>query len=491
MRKHARVCADCGCRLSQYNQDDRCAACARDRRFDQSGPRVPDAVWHDAEVQTAIATWDFGRASRLIRTRASLRQDDMAHMTGLSQGFLSMLEAGTRRLTNLDKVAKFLSGIETPHALLPPPFREHDAHSTSAPSSPPGRVAHKIDPVSTGRTVGLHDLAAQAAAQSLQFTEEITKSNVSDVELEELESRIARIATDYVHAPLYPLFRDLLSTRDQIFSLLSGHQPPRQTRELFLLGGTSCLLLAHASQNLGDQDSAVAQLQTAWTFAEHAGHTDLRAWVKGTAALIAEWSTHQRTALEYTKQATGLAPSGETRIRTAAIEARAAARIGDRSTALAALDELQRAREQRTASDGLTRFGGLLTFPEAKQEYYIGGTYALLGDHHEAEKHATAAIELYEGGPREQRSYGDEALARLDIVTARIAAGEIEGAGEQLQPILELPEDRRIRQIGDAMQGVARLLEDPRLARSRIARELADATRGYHAIDTRAKALTS
>lgn len=183
----------------------------------------------------------------------------------------------------------------------------------------------------------------------------------------------------------------------------------------------------------------MAQLQTAWTLAEHAGNNDLRAWVKGTAALIAEWSTHQRTALDYTKQATGLVPSGETRIRTAAIEARAAARIGDRTTALAALEELQRAREQRRASDGLTRFGGLLTFPEAKQEYYIGGTYALLGDHHEAEQHAAAAIELYEGGPSEQRSYGDEALARLDIVTARIAAGEIEELASNSSPSWNSP----------------------------------------------------
>ena len=120
----------------------------------------------------------------------------------------------------------------------------------------------------------------------------------------------------------------------------------------------------------------------------------------------------------------------------------------------------------------------------------MGGTFALLGEHQRAEKHATAAIELYESGPREHRSYGDEALARLDIVTARIVAGEIEGAGEQLQPLLELPANRRIRQLGDAMEGVAMLLEEPRLARSRLARELADATRGYKAIDTPAKALT-
>ncbi|MFF0131567.1 XRE family transcriptional regulator [Streptomyces mirabilis] len=412
-------------------------------------------------------------------------------MTGLSQGFLSMLEAGTRRLTNLDKVSKFLRGVGTPDVLLPPPFREQDTRSASARVLPPGPGPRQIRPITCEPPADLHELAALAAAQSLQFTEEITKSNVSDVELEELESKIATIATEYVHAPLHPLFNGLLTTRDQLFSLLSGHQPPRQTRELFLLAGTSCLLLAHASQNLGDQDSAIAQIQTAWALAEQADHNDLRAWVKGTAALIAEWSAHRQTALDYTRQAIRLAPTGETRIRISAIEARAAARIGDRDRAEAALQELQQAREQRTSPDGLARFGGLLTFPAAKQEYYIGGTYALLGEHHRAETHAAAAIELYESGPKEHRSYGDEALARLDIVTARIAAGEVEGAGEQLQPILDLPANRRIRQLGDAMQGVARLLEHPRLARSRTARELADATRGYQAIETKPKALTS
>ncbi len=413
----------------------------------------------------------------------------MASLTGLSQGFLSMLEAGSRRLTNLDKAARFLQGIGTPDALLAPPFREPAAPTPPTPTAYPSQPRnHARTPTHTPRD--LDELAAQAAVQSLHFTDEITKTNVSDVELEAHESMLTQIAGDYVHAPLHRIFTDLVSTRDQLFDLLLGRQPPSQTRELFLLAGTSCLLLAHASQNLGDEDAAIAQLQTSWTFAEQADHNDLRAWVKGTAALIAEWSNRRQTALDYTRQAIQLAPAGETRIRIAAIEARAAARIGDRSTAMTALTDLQRAREQSAAPDALTRFGGLLTFPLAKQEYYIGGTLALLGEHHQAEHHAAAAVDLYENGPEEHRSYGDEALARLDIVTARLTAGEIEGAGEQLQPLLELPADRRIRQLGDAMHQVTRLLEEPRFARSPIARELADATRGYQAIDTRTKALT-
>jgi hypothetical protein len=51
-------------------------------------PSIPDEVWADIEIQTAIAVQDFGRASRLVRERVGLRQDDMAFMTGLSQSFV-------------------------------------------------------------------------------------------------------------------------------------------------------------------------------------------------------------------------------------------------------------------------------------------------------------------------------------------------------------------------------------------------------------------
>ncbi|MEU9429044.1 helix-turn-helix transcriptional regulator [Streptomyces sp. NPDC048342] len=491
MQKHGRVCGGCGCRLSQYNQEPLCATCARGQRLVAcSAPRVPDTVWRETEVQAAIAAWEFGRVSRLVRKAAGLRQDDIAFMTGLSQGHVSMLEAGSRRLTSLEKVAQFLNGIGAPDALLPAPLGGVQ-QAASTPLAPERTSLNEGNSGGGRQTSDARNIAARAAAQSLQFVEEITNSNVSDVELVKLEAEVARLATEYVHAPLHSLFEDLLSTRDSIFSLLKGRQPPRQARELFLLAGTSCLLIAHASQNLGDEGAAIAQLQTAWTLAEHADRDDLRAWVKGTAALFAEWSPRQQAALDYAQQAMLLASGGETRARIAAIEARTAARVKDSDRAIAALDELKRARELRAEPGGLTRFGGLLTFPVAKQEYYIGGTYALLGKHRLAEEHATAAIRLYESGPQELRSYGDEALARLDIVTARIAAGEVEGAGEQLRPILELPEDRRIRQLGDAMHGVARLLEDPRFARSRRARELADEARGYQVIDTRAKVIAS
>ncbi|WP_431781241.1 helix-turn-helix domain-containing protein [Streptomyces chumphonensis] len=505
MGDHVRTCADCGCRLSVHNDGTRCAVCTRKagRDAEVAGPHVPPSAWDDPELRAAVHAWDFGRASRLLRAACSLRQEDMAALTGLSQSFLSMLESGSRRLTSLDKVAGFLSGVAAPDALLPQPAREHLDPPRPAARRTPARAADAGRDGGAGGTVddghgdgdgvrepGLRHVAARAAAESLRFAEAAALSNVTDASLEHLSAEIARIAKDYVHAPLHTVFADLLATRDRVFALLGGRQPPRLTRDLYFLGGTSCLLLAHATQNLGDQDAAMSQIRTAWLLAEQADHDGLRAWTKGTAALIHEWSPQGRAALEYTRQAARFCPAGESRVRIAAVEARAAARTGNRDRAAAALDALRRAREERPGGDGgLSEFGGILTFPVAKQEYYVGGTYALLGRPAQAERHAAAAISMYENGPEHARSYGDEALARLDIVTARVAAGEIEGASEQFRHIVELPQALRIRQIDHAVDRVVSLLDAPRFARSPAVRHLSEAARSYHgAPATRRKA---
>jgi transcriptional regulator with XRE-family HTH domain len=93
---------------------------------------VPDEVWGHAEVQEALFARDFGRMCHLVRVASGLRQSDMAELTGLSQAFLSMLESGDRRLTNIDKIVELLAGLNTPveltgPILLPPKWvGEHD-----------------------------------------------------------------------------------------------------------------------------------------------------------------------------------------------------------------------------------------------------------------------------------------------------------------------------------------------------------------------------
>ncbi|MGY4954782.1 helix-turn-helix domain-containing protein [Streptomyces nigrescens] len=58
-----------------------------------------------------------------MRERGHLRQEDMALLTGLSQAFLSMLESGQRRLTNIDRIIVLLDGLNAPADLTGPMLR--------------------------------------------------------------------------------------------------------------------------------------------------------------------------------------------------------------------------------------------------------------------------------------------------------------------------------------------------------------------------------
>lgn len=225
----------------------------------------------------------------------------------------------------------------------------------------------------------------------------------------------------------------------------------------------------------------MAQVRAALTCAEQADHNGLRAWTHGTAAPIAEWTHQHRRAVEFAQRGQPFALTVDSWVRLAALEARAAARAGDRCLALDALDRAARAGEVAAQHDELGHFGGLLSFPVAKLHYYAGSTYALLGEPERAQENALLAVGLYEAGPVEQRSYGDEALARVDLTTARLAIDDLDGAREALRPVLDLPRERRIEQVTVGIGRVRSGLVLPRYARAPLAREIAQDLDQYQA----------
>lgn len=119
-----RRCITCQCRLSRYNSDDVCSGCARSGIEDQSAsPTVPPQVWAHQDVGDALVGRDFGRLCQLVREYGRLRQEDMALLTELSQPFLSMLESGQRRLTNIDRIIVLLNGLNAPIDVTGPMLR--------------------------------------------------------------------------------------------------------------------------------------------------------------------------------------------------------------------------------------------------------------------------------------------------------------------------------------------------------------------------------
>ena len=414
--------------------------------------RQPPRTLLEQLIRQGEATYEeqvraFEQRARELGEPATLT---VRHLQRLAAGERS----GERANPSTRRVMRKLFGYALDELLQPP---VPDAGSPALAGPPPA------DP---------RQLASAAARDSLDFASWAAADRISPAVLEHVSYELGRIAVDYVSTPALPLLHDLIGLRDTTTQLLRERPHPQQSRQLFFLTGTTCLLLAHASQNLGDPASAMAQARTALVCAEQADHHGLLAWVRGTQALIAEGSRRLAEAVEFARAGQAFAASADARVRLAALEARAAARLGDRGTVVAALGRAEQARSGNHADDEISRLGGLLTFPEAKQLFYAGGAHSLLGDHSRAERSALAAIELYETGPVEARSYGDEALARVDIVDARLSAGDLSGAADALAPVLSLPLAQRIHQLHDRLARIRTALTPARYEQAPEARAL-------------------
>jgi hypothetical protein len=405
---------------------------------------------------------------QLVWQREKTYDEQVAEFDAVARRMSESASMGTRHLQRLAAGEKEADRA-TPSTRRV--MREMYGHSLDDLLGPPGwQLPATVEP--EHHDGDPHDLTAGAARISLEFAGWAEADHVAPSFVEHVSYELARIAVDYVSTPPLPLVRDLIELRDTAFTLLRDRPNPRQSRELFFMAGTTCLLLAHASQNLGDSGSAMAQARTAWACAEQADNNGLRAWVRGTQALIAEGSHRHQEAVKFAQAGQQHAVTTDARVRLAAIEARALGRLGNAAAAVAAIDRAHAARELPDGGDELSVLGGLLTFPIAKQLFYAGGTHALIDNHGDAERMALDAITMYETGPIEQRSYGDEALARVDLATVRLARGDVDGANDALSHVFVLPPAMRIRQLCDNLMRIRASLQLPHCKGAHGARHL-------------------
>ncbi|MBF6171077.1 helix-turn-helix domain-containing protein [Nocardia blacklockiae] len=366
--------------------------------------------------------------------------------------------------------------------------RQHMARIEQGERLPTSKMAARLDDVLEADGALLAVCAAQALQQSLNTaadeSAELTRlaryEPVSSLTLDNLAARVSAIAQGYVHKAPLPLVNELLSTRSLIRQALLMGPRPRRARELYLLAAVTMQLLAECTDDLaGDTAAAMKHVSAAESLAADVGHRGLEAWIKGTKALIVEWSPTPGAALSILEDATGWAPPGDHRVRLWALRARCAARVGDIALARSSAARVVAAAEEAAAGDEVNAFGGAMQFPLAKMAYYLGGTYRRIGDHGQAELWALNAIQRYASGPEDRRSYGDEGLARIDAGLARIADNELEGAGDVLKPVLELPPDRRIAPIMEGMRTVTAALRSHRHTDAPVAKSLIEATSAY------------
>src|SRR5262249_52898412 len=317
---------------------------------------------------------------------------------------------------------------------------------------------------------------SMATRRAARFTTLAEAQNIGAETVGQLRDQVGELARAYVRDPLITIVGELVETQDTIFTLLEGKQKPGHARDLYLLAGVVSGLLAKTSHDLGRSHEAMTQARTVYVCADNADHQGLRAFARAMQSLIAYWAGRPQEAARYadagaqfTKELTGSLTAW-----LPALEARAWAQLSDVEQTRRAIARAERAREL-IQPDDLDAIGGLLTFPVAKQHYYAAGSFVYLdGESARGQSEASAALDLYEHGNAEDRSFSDEAGARAELALARVQDGEIDGAYDAVTPVLELPPERRIEGIVASVMRVHAAMPSPRFAKSRVARNARD-----------------
>lgn len=335
------------------------------------------------------------------------------------------------------------------------------------------------------RELGALNLAADASADFAlwQPVDEITALT--------LLARLSALTNSYVNAEMLPVVAQIQRLRADSVALL--HRGGAHTGLLYGVAGLCSAILAHASGNLGFLHHSPSHVNAALRFADLGSHPSLAAWAMGVAAMQQEWSGDPARAIGTVSAATHRLPTqlgsaGSTPVWLAAIAARAQARLGNSTGTRASLDLVSRRREMLASAHSpdeldMDAIGGIVSFGLPKQHYYAATALRRIGDYASSRRHALMAIEGYVTGPAEQRSYGDETLARLDLAIAFTLdeRPDLDGASDGLNHVASLPTSMLLPTLISHLKELVDAASTPHLRSASKAKQIVDSARAIAA----------
>ena len=336
-----------------------------------------------------------------------------------------------------------------------------------------GAIGAPAGPVGLGGDgAGWVDVLTAAAGMARDHAQKMAVTEIGPGVAEQFRSDVARLSRAYVSGPPAPLFTAMGRVLSRVQAALEQRTYPGQARELGFLAGAVCGLMANASLDLGREDAADELAMAAWTYGRVIEHGPLMGWARGTQGLAAIWDKRYLDAAGHARDGLAYAPSGMAAARLHAIQARALAADGDRAQARLALQAAGAAYEQARGDDLHLGIGGEFAFDDAKLWYYRALTFADIGDLAQAGSAAATAIKLYEHAPARSRSYGCQALARVELARAHLNGNKLDDAAEVLAGLFRLEPGMRISSLHEHLQAFRSELRGPASHGSRTARQL-------------------
>ncbi|GAA3143567.1 catechol 2,3-dioxygenase-like lactoylglutathione lyase family enzyme [Kribbella aluminosa] len=339
---------------------------------------------------------------------------------------------------------------------------------------PPGGFGAAEPEPSVSSVVDIEDELLEAGDESIAQLAPAEESNVGDLTVEQLLADILRITENYLRAPTKPLYVRSRAIRDRAFRLISGRQPPNQTRDLYAVAGWALNMLAWISVDLGRPDIAENHTRTAWACGEAADRDDVRAWTRAAQHRAAFWQDDFGRAASYAEDGLRYA-TGSSSLYLASVLALDLARSGRHGEAREALTIAKRT----TVRADVPELGGPFFCTPERAEGMWADAHLSLGEAHLTRRHADHAIALFEASPHLVRNFGSERMTRLQQAKAHLQLGDLSTAADAVAVVLTTPVEYRVRPLIHRINEVAALTRMSQHANDPQARQLHDAIRVF------------
>jgi DNA-binding transcriptional regulator YiaG len=276
----------------------------------------------------------------------------------------------------------------------------------------------------------------------------VESTNTSDDAIGYFTQAVAKIAEEHAALPPSALLAKAGRLHAMMWELLEGgRQQQHQIRELLHLDAD---LLAHLCQLLGDVQrdrEAFAYARAAVALAGEAGSGPAPAF--SAQSQIARWRGRHAEAAELAALGSRSGPPAHLRTLLAYQEANAAAAAGQRHRARAVLD-----RADGLDDDSVSY--SAWSCPPARRVLYRMGVALNLGEPREALQLAAEAEPMWL--LERSRAFGTWAHFQIATAKAHVMLASVDGAAEQIAPVLNLSQEYRISTLAAHTNTLSALL---------------------------------
>lgn len=300
----------------------------------------------------------------------------------------------------------------------------------------------------------------------------LTTTNVDEVQLDDLWSDIDYLSDAYTRASPDSVLRQLSFVQQRATSMLRGRQPPKRTRELYLMNAKCSAMMAWIVGDLGRYGVAQQFNASAWLYTQSADDCLARRWVRTTQARVAFWAGNGIESARLAAEGLKYKAGGLNDAPLILAEARGWSSVQAEHQVMDAI-----ARWSRLEDSGSEVADGDRFFNISKdRRHYMAGTSLLsVGQTAHALREFQTARQAYDDMALDERWAAMEPMIRIDAARAHLRLGDLDTATAEVGPLLSSDASAQPDMVRSMLSVLAKELTETRWSTATTAKNLADA----------------